>query len=52
MYEYPNESLGYGKLNLQEIFKILGGNYRINNDIEYLIGNLFVRIPNDIINNE
>lgn len=52
MYEYPNESLGYGKLNLQEIFKILGGNYRINKDIEYLIGNLFIRIPNDIINNE
>ena len=52
IYEYPNEDLGYGRLNLLEVFKVLGGNYRVNNDmLEYLIGNLYIRIPNDIIRN-
>lgn len=52
IYEYPNEDLGYGRLNLLEVFKVLGGNYRVNKDmLEYLIGNLYIRIPNDIIRN-
>lgn len=51
IYEYPNENLGYGKLNLQDVFRILGGNYRSNNSyLEYKAGKLFVRVSREIIN--
>lgn len=51
IYEYPNENLGYGKLNLQDVFKVLGGNYRGNSDyLEYRIGNLFIRVSKEVIN--
>lgn len=50
IYEYPNQDIGYGLLNLLNIFNILGGNFRsnlINEDefIEYYINNLFIRMP-------
>lgn len=41
--EYPNEDYGYGKLDLLEIFNILGGNY-----IEYSEDRLYIRIPRDM----
>ena len=53
IYEYPNENLGYGKLNLQDVFRILGGNYRgDSNYLEYIIGGLFVRVSKEIINRD
>ena len=47
---YPNETLGYGKLDLQEIFNILGGTYRnkIHNGVSFeedYMGDLFIRKP-------
>lgn len=51
IYEYPNENLGYGKLDLQDVFRVLGGNYRSNNSyLEYKAGKLFVRVSREIIN--
>ena len=51
IYEYPNEELGYGRLNLNDVFRILSGNYRSNiGYLEYNIGSLFIRIPDDLIN--
>lgn len=45
-YIYPNQDLGYGKLNLLDVFTILGGRYKRNEEyIEYFVGNLFVRYP-------
>lgn len=45
-YVYPNEDLGYGKLNLLDVFTILGGRYRGKEEyIEYFVGKLFVRYP-------
>ncbi|WP_195986556.1 S8 family peptidase [Clostridium sp. D53t1_180928_C8] len=45
-YVYPNEDLGYGKLNLLDVFTILGGRYRGEEEyIEYFVGRLFVRYP-------
>lgn len=50
-YEYPNESLGYGRLNLQDVFRVLGGNYRTDTKyLEYFVGNLFVRVSKAIMN--
>lgn len=47
-YDYPNEDIGYGKLNLLEVFNVLGGGYSRNNKyIEYYINNLFIRYPID-----
>lgn len=40
---YPNVEIGYGKLDLANIFNIVGGNYR-----EYHKGRLFIRIPKEI----
>ncbi|MGL5380566.1 S8 family peptidase [Clostridium sp.] len=46
MYDYPNESLGYGKLDLLDVFYVLGGEYRgIDNYKEYYVNNLFIRCP-------
>ena len=45
-YVYPNEDLGYGKLNLADVFTVIGGRYRNNEEyIEYYINNLFIRYP-------
>ena len=44
---YPNEENGYGDMDLDEVFNIIAGNYRISDNEydEYHINNLFVRIP-------
>ncbi|SHK50274.1 Subtilase family protein [Hathewaya proteolytica DSM 3090] len=42
-YEYPNEDYGYGKLDIAQVFKILGGNY-----IEYSGSRLYIRMPKTI----
>lgn len=45
-YIYPNADIGYGKLDLQEVFYVLGGDYRSSGEyIEYYIRSLFVRFP-------
>lgn len=47
-YNYPNEDIGYGKLNLVEVFNVLGGGYSRNNKyVEYYVNNLFIRYPLD-----
>lgn len=43
IYQYPNEDYGYGKLDVIEIFKILGGNY-----IVYSANRMYIRIPEDM----
>lgn len=49
LYEYPNETFGYGALNLLDVFRVMSGNYRNNNEyVEYYIGNIFVRIPKNL----
>lgn len=47
---YPNVDWGYGKLNVAEVFNILGGNYRTSLELESsydegYIKNLFIRVP-------
>lgn len=53
-YKYPNRETGYGYLNLQKTFNIIGRAYReekkkiINKDkyyIEYYVNKLFIRLP-------
>ena len=45
-YVYQNEDLGYGKLNLLDVFTVIGGRYRNSEEyVEYYINNLFVRYP-------
>lgn len=47
---YPNEVWGYGKLNLYNVFNIIGGNFRtINDNIVRYDGNIFFRIPKDFL---
>ncbi len=51
---YPNEESGYGKLDLLEVFNILGGSYRNKEDYEedfkeYYLDKLYVRIPKAMI---
>lgn len=51
IFEYPNKELGYGRLNLQDVFRVMGGNYRSDNEyLEYSAGNLYVRVPKEIMN--
>lgn len=50
---YPNEASGYGRMDLQEIFNILGGTYRgeghrMEKYEEGYMGDLFVRRPNSM----
>lgn len=46
---YPNEEIGYGKLDLLGVFKILGGSYRNKEKYkEYYINNLLIRYPIDL----
>ena len=48
VYNYPNEDIGYGKLDLLEVFNILGGEYRKDKKYkEYHVNNLFIRCPID-----
>ena len=48
VYKYPNEDIGYGKLDLLEVFNVLGGEYREDKRYkEYYVNNLFVRCPID-----
>ena len=48
VYNYPNEDIGYGKLDLLEVFNVLGGEYRGDKRYkEYYVNNLFVRFPID-----
>lgn len=51
--DYPNKSLGYGKLDLVGVFNYISGiitNYRsISEYIEYNIEELFVRIPSEMV---
>lgn len=50
LYQYPNETLGYGTLNLLEVFSVMSGNYRSDSEcLEYYIGSMFVRIPQELI---
>lgn len=47
---YPNVDVGYGRLNILEVFNILGGTYRSIEDDkeeyqEMYMGNLYIRIP-------
>lgn len=54
---YPNENIGYGKLDLLNVFNVLGGSYRNNDECtveykEYHINNLFIRCPIDEFNVE
>lgn len=46
IYSYPNEDIGYGKLDLLNVFKILGGNYRMEFEqpLECYINNLPIYI--------
>lgn len=45
-YDYPNQDIGYGKLDLLEVFNIVGGGYRYKEKyIEYYVNNLFIRYP-------
>ena len=47
-YDYPNTDIGYGKLDLLEVFNVLGGGYRRKEKYtEYYVNNLFVRYPID-----
>lgn len=51
IYEYPNENLGFGRLNLEGVFRVLGGNYRADAKyLEYLVGDLFVRVSKTKMN--
>lgn len=51
IFEYPNENSGYGRLNLQNVFRILGGGYRSDNEyLEYSVGKIYVRVPKVIMN--
>ena len=46
VYNYPNEDIGYGKLDLLEVFNVLGGGYRSEYKYkEYYVNNLFIRYP-------
>lgn len=49
-YTYPNTEWGYGLLDLQGIFNILSGKRSLNRNKykEYLINNLFIRLPIDM----
>lgn len=55
IYEYPNESQGYGRLNFAEVFRVLGGNYRSKiyidkiEFVEYYVGSLYVRAASEMI---
>lgn len=55
IYNYPNEDIGYGKLDLLEVFNVLGGNYRNEQETkeeykEYYVNKLFIRCPINQIN--
>ncbi|GAA0117541.1 S8 family peptidase [Clostridium senegalense] len=53
IYKFPNRDIGYGALDLLGIFNIIGrlykGNYRSmkNNILQYNIGDLFIRMPQE-----
>lgn len=44
-YIYPNEEIGYGKLDIFNVFNVLGGSRADESYIEYFINNLFIRLP-------
>lgn len=44
-YIYPNEEIGYGKLDIFNVFNVLGGSRADKSYIEYFINNLFIRLP-------
>lgn len=45
-YDYPNEDLGYGKLDLVGVFNVFSGIYRNKEEyVEYYVNKLFVRYP-------
>lgn len=48
IFKYPNEDLGFGFLNLYNIFQVLSNNFRSFHDSSYIvysIDHLFVRLP-------
>lgn len=54
LYDYPNEDIGYGKLDLAGVFDIFSNKvYRKKQEYsEYYINNLFIRYPSDQIDLE
>ncbi|MBW6410551.1 S8 family peptidase [Clostridium weizhouense] len=48
IYKFPNKELGYGTLNLLKTFNVMSRKYRKNNFIEYYVGNLFIRLSEEV----
>lgn len=50
IYDYPNEDIGYGKLDLEGVFNVFSGIYRNKQEYtEYYVNRLFIRYPTNQI---
>lgn len=50
IYDYPNENIGYGKLDLEGVFNVFSGIHRNKQEYtEYYANKLFIRYPTNQI---